>query len=95
MTIRGRHFISKIDYQNKKWEISRRQDNSQLPLYRYGSDYNSIINGSLDVPEVSSLTRDWALDKIEFPKIETAVITHKILFSLLKKGNIMPPYTFT
>ena len=30
MIIRGRHFISKIDYQNKKWEISRRQDNSQL-----------------------------------------------------------------
>lgn len=95
MTIRGKHFISKIDYQNKIWEISKRQDNCELPFYRYGSDYVSLVEESLYIPEVSSLTRDWSLDKIEFPKIDTAMITHKILFNLLKKGNIIPPYTFT
>lgn len=95
MSVRGEHFMAQVDYGEMQWKVSRRKVASAMPLYRYGADYETIEQGSLEIPAMDSVTEAWALGRIQLPTLECALRPHHLLDNLLQAGGARPPYRFT
>lgn len=95
MTVRGKHFMAQVDYNDMLWKIARRKAESTMPFYRYGADYEIIEQGRLEIPAMDAVTEDWALCRIDLPVLEQALVTHRLLDEILRAGGAHPPYQFT
>jgi hypothetical protein len=95
MSVRGEHFMAQVDYGEMHWKVSRRRITSAMPLYRYGADYETIEQGSLEIPTMDSVTETWALGGVQLPTLECALAPHYLLDNLLQAGGVRPPYRFT
>lgn len=95
MTVRGEHFMAQIDYSDMQWKISRRKPESTMPYYRYGADYEIVEQGRMEIPAMDAVTEAWAVGRIQLPKLEQALVTHRLLDEILKAGGARPPYRFT
>jgi hypothetical protein len=95
MTLKGKHFMIIVDYNNFSWKILRRKDNVDLPLYRYGAEYENIKNGKFELPTADFLTEQWTKGAVELPSLKKSLLSHKIIENILTAGGIEPPYNFT
>lgn len=95
MTVRGKHFTAQVDYGDWQWKIARRKPESTLPFYHYGTDYEIVEQGRLEIPAMDAVTESWALGKIDLPLLEQTLVTHRLLDQILRAGGAHPPYRFT
>lgn len=95
MSIKGKNSLIIIDYQQKKWKIYKKNNDSKLPLHRYGADYSIFVDEDLKIPNTSQITADWANGVISLPDLKLSMNSHLTLFELLKVGGVKPPYKFT
>lgn len=95
MSVRGEHFMAQVDYGEMQWKVSRRKGSSSLPSYRYGADYETVEQGPLEIPAMDEATEAWAVGRLQLPKLEHAIRSHRLLDDLLQAGGAYPPYRFT
>lgn len=95
MSIKGKHFMITVDYENFSWKIARRKSNINLPLYRYGAEYETIENGMISIPSIDNFIEDWTRGNISLPDLKTSIMSHRCLENILLNGGIKPPYRFT
>jgi predicted dehydrogenase len=95
MTVRGEHFMAQVDYSEMQWRILCRKASSRMPLYRYGSDYEIVEQGRVEIPAMDVITESWALGRIALPLLEQALSAHRLLDEILRFGGAHPPYQFT
>lgn len=95
LTVKGKNFISTVDYNQSKMFINQKNDDINAPIYRYGFGFEqSELQGDFAL-DPSDAVRKWSLNLIQFPSLSQAVETHKILFEVLEKGGVLGPYHFT
>lgn len=95
VTIRGSRFIAYLDYINWSWKLVQRDPSSELPTYRYGAEYRVIDEGHALVPNPSEITERWARGSLQLPSLDRALVAHNLLFDILARGGMNPPYRFT
>ena len=95
MTVKGKNFMIEVDYNTLSWKISKRDANIDLPLYRYGSEYKIIEDGIFKLPSVDYLIEGWTQGNINLPDLETSLLSHELLETILVSGGANPPYSFT
>lgn len=95
MTVKGKHFMIYLDYNDFSWKIFERNKSVNLPLYRYGAEYEIIENGNFEIPTVDFLIKEWTKGTVELPNLKTSLLSHKLLENILTSGGIAPPYNFT
>ena len=72
-----------------------RRSGLDVPMYRYGLNYETVENGTFDIPNNDTFIENWTHDNIKLPDLETANISHKCIEDILVCGGINPPYRFT
>jgi hypothetical protein len=95
ITIRGDHFLTLIDETNFTWKVLKRSSDSQLPNYRYGSDYELYESGPFQVDGLDLLTQKWLEGSADLPLLEDAIPAHNLLHSILQAGGHSPPFKYT
>ena len=95
MTVKGKNFMIQVDYNTLSWKILKRNSNIDLPLYRYGSEYKIIEDGIFKLPSVDYLIEGWTKGNINLPDLETSLLSHELLETILVSGGANPPYSFT
>lgn len=69
-----------------------RNENSQMPLYRYAADYLPPVKSKVESPSLGDLTYEWieSLRNNEnvLPRLEESLTSHKLLFDWLSLGSV-------
>ena len=95
LTIKGKHFIITVNYGNLTWNIMERRCSLDVPMYRYGLNYETVENGIFDIPNNDTFIKNWTQDNLKLPDLEIANLSHKCIEEILVNGGINPPYRFT
>ncbi len=70
-----------------------RNENSQMPLYRYAADYLLPVSSKIESPNLGDLTYEWIEslrnDENVLPKLEESLTSHQLLFDWLNLGNAL------
>ena len=95
LTIKGKHFLITVNYGNLTWNIMERRRNLNIPLYKYGSHYKTVKNGTFNIPTIDTFIENWTQNKLKLPNLKIANLSHKCIENILVSCGINPPYSFT
>lgn len=94
-SITGDNFFAWVDESDLSWRLKIKDSSSEQPVFRFGWDYKSEVEGVMEVDSLDVLTANWVAEKESLPSLSDAIMAHHLLHKILESGGVKPPFSYT